>query len=458
MLSPSHAVPLRRPPKDRPRSVRRGRPAAPVRPGGAARRTAPPRFAALLPAFALAGCGGGEAAPAPSQVADSAGVRIVDVAPEWLDEPAPIELAGTPHLRLGAADGPETVLFSTPIAAERLSDRRLFVVESGERRSRLLDPDGAFLGWVGAGGDGPAEYRRAAGGGVLPGDTLWIWDGARRRTLFFDPEGAFVRGVAIEPPDGAAQVRFVRPLPDGSILHAATNLATQAIMESDGTFHERVMVHRLDREGREARLLLDGPGSGYRIARQEGAEGQAFMTVQLTDPVFGPLLQVEADGEGRIWSGSGARFEIRMTGPGGELEQIVRVGVEPPEVTAAIRRHFLEASLERAPEPAREGLEAHLEQRGTARSLPSFGFLRTDEAGLLWVSEYVGHVPGAQPGRWWLVEGGGGVLGHVALPPTLDRVLHIGEDELLGVERDELDVPYVVAYRIARGGRAASPP
>ncbi len=397
----------------------------------------------------LAACG--EAAPAapPSQVRDSAGVRLVEAPAARLQMPAPLAVDGAAHLRVGTVDGPETTTLSSPTAAARLDDGRLFLVESGSQPARLLDAEGEFLRWIGQVGEGPGEFTYAASGGVLAGDTLWIQDSRRRRIVLYDPEGGFQRAFGYGEPGGATRMRSVRFLRDGTLVHAASTLGGEAVMESGGVFEERLLVHAMDGRGEDARLVVDLPGSTYEVASTETASGQMAVMIRMVDPLFAPLTRVAVDGEGRVWVGDGGDFEIRRLTLTGEVVEAFRGELEPEQVTPARFEAYVQASLADTPEEGRPGREAFLRDREYAETLPAFERLLTDDEGRLWISEYGLHRPGEPPRVWWVVEPGGDVLGRVELPVGF-RLLRVEEDELLGVERDEFDVPYLVGYRLRR--------
>lgn len=408
--------------------------------------------AALLAGCAVvSACGDAAPAAVPSQVWDSAGVRMVEAPAERLTLPAPIHVDSVAHLRVGTVDGPETTTLSSPVAAERLPDGRIFLLESGAQRPRLLEADGSFIRWIGQVGEGPSEFVRVNGGGVWPGDTLWVHDGGRRRVLLFGPDGTFHRGFGHGEPGGASNVRFVRVLRDGRIVHVGSTLGAEAALQSGGEFAERILVHLLDPHGQSPQRLLEGTGSTYQVTTTEMASGQQAVMIGMMDPLFSPIFRVEVDGDGHAWTGTGAAFEVRRLDPTGEVTEIFRAPARPERMTAARFEEYVERTIEQAPPQAREGREAFLRERDYAELLPSFERLMVDDRGLLWVSEFTQHRPGESPATWWVIEPGGDLLGRVELPGSF-RVLRIAEEEILGVERDELEVPYLVGYRLEREG------
>jgi hypothetical protein len=72
------------------------------------------------------------------------------------------------------------------------------------------------------------------------------------------------------------------------------------------------------------------------------------------------------------------------------------------------------------------------------------------ETGDLWLQREALH---DADHTWWVLNPEGEQIARVTIPMGLDPRLIRG-DELWGVELDELDVPYVVRYRILRGERS----
>lgn len=80
-------------------------------------------------------------------------------------------------------------------------------------------------------------------------------------------------------------------------------------------------------------------------------------------------------------------------------------------------------------------------------SLPAFQSLRVDASGWLWAQFY--QADADDPKEWVIIDTDGRARGLVRTPARLN-VLHIGEDEIVGLYRDELDVEYVHRYELRR--------
>ena len=73
----------------------------------------------------------------------------------------------------------------------------IYVVDAGSSRVLLFDFEGKFLRAVGNKGQGPGEFVRPTGAGLLPGGGLAVADLGNNRIETFDAAGKFVRSVTM---------------------------------------------------------------------------------------------------------------------------------------------------------------------------------------------------------------------------------------------------------------------
>ena len=78
---------------------------------------------------------------------------------------------------------------------------------------------------------------------------------------------------------------------------------------------------------------------------------------------------------------------------------------------------------------------------------PVLSLIRTDVRGRIWIRPYIWREADRQR-PWVVLDPSGAVLGTVALPWDM-QVFDIGEDYVLGTERDEDDAEEVVMYRFS---------
>ena len=85
--------------------------------------------------------------------------------------------------------------------------------------------------------------------------------------------------------------------------------------------------------------------------------------------------------------------------------------------------------------------------------LPAVSGMLVAEDGKTWLQRFdpVESETGEAFAEWWVLDAEGNPLARALTPRGL-RVLHTGPDGLWGIERDELDVDYIVRYRLVKGG------
>ena len=83
-----------------------------------------------------------------------------------------------------------------------------------------------------------------------------------------------------------------------------------------------------------------------------------------------------------------------------------------------------------------------------APSLPGFTDLHYDPAGYLWAIEY--HPPWEDGAGALIFTLDGELLGRMELPADF-RILDIRENQLLGAQRNDLDVETIQRFRLSRG-------
>jgi hypothetical protein len=155
---------------------------------------------------------------------------------------SPIRLE--PMMTVGATEGDGTIATWPRVSARHPGGFRVVVPQPGPVASLPLvfSDSGAYLGRLGVQGDGPDDFVEPLFARLGPGDSLWLFDGARR-VLLFSPERAFVRTIplpiapwdAVVLPGGRMAVTpatFGAPLP--WLLLDATGTVIRAVGESDG--------------------------------------------------------------------------------------------------------------------------------------------------------------------------------------------------------------------------------
>lgn len=394
-----------------------------------------------LSILVLAGCSDGERQATPSfSVADSGGIQIVtNHAPAWTDS-TPWRISQSPTLRLGEIDGPPELSFGNVRAVGYLPDGRIYVGDEQAHAIRIFSAGGALLETVGREGEGPGELQWFLTVSPYRQDSLFVYDYLQRTVSIFGPDLAFARRfrnpvlagnywISSALSDG----RFVvyspgssRPpggpgiVPDSSLIIVTAPDGAQA--DTVGAFE--VTMKRLASNGRPQALYLQ------------------------------PYATITTAGNRVLWT-RGETFEYVEADADGTVRRIVRKVHEPVPVTENIvsnfKTHYLDFLSREGPEGGEAGLDRvrqSLEEGEYYPTLPATSpDVEVDPLGNRWIGRY--RFEGAVTEEWEVFDSTGVWLGSINTPPGLD-VHQIAVDHVIGVARDEFNVPYVQVHQLNR--------
>jgi hypothetical protein len=395
-------------------------------------------LSALLLAAVVGGCGeAGGNAPA-ATVRDSAGVTIVEnVFPDSADV-AWWTLAATPVLDIGGAEAEEADALFQVADALRLSDGRVVVANGGSADVRYYTVDGAHLRTTGRRGEGPGEFQRPRLLLPLAGDSVLVVDG--RRASVLDPEGAFARDFLIG--GTGPSVGAVGRLADGTMLATANVMRMEELV--DGLQRIDIGLVRLAVDGTVLDTLVVVPGA-ERVIRTEGTGGQ-ISRISIMTPPFAKSTVYAAGGEVLV-VGTQDAPQLEVYSTDGTLRRIIRTGASMPPVT----EDHLEAWYQRQRAAMPAELRAQFAERpdyaDAGKVVPPYAAVELDDAGNIWILDYDDRINPA--GGWSVYDAEGRLVARVRMPETF-RPQHIGQDFVLGVERDDLDVEHVRLYPLIR--------
>ncbi len=391
-------------------------------------------------------------------VQDSLGVLIAESsAPAWTEETA-WQISTEPSLVIGSRDGEEPGTdLGRIMGVTCLGDGRIAVAEGISQEIRVFDPLGRFLFAEGGPGEGPGEFMSLTGIEVIHGDSIVATDWQGSKLVVFGPGGSVGRTVRTPPLvwNGLAGI-FV-----SGILSDASFIVSHSPQTSDlppGRSNVERQFHLFDPDGNHI-------GEFARLtAFEANNKGEGLGPV-----TFGAAGHLHVGPTG-VWYGFSNAYSFQHISVGG-VDRIIRIPV-PQEVTPERLKDYVRdraaQDMERdmplsAPPEVRARLEevrkARLDEMTFADSMPLFGGLVIGRDGHLWVQGYPSAEELLSPGwdwdrsrrvpRWTVFDPEGRWLGEVHMPGET-QVHEIGSDYVLGVQRDEFDVPYVVLHRIEK--------
>lgn len=393
-------------------------------------------------------------APARSAVRDSAGITIVEnTGPAWT-EPTRWRLSDAPVLQIGAGvDGDSLLLFANPVGVHRLNNGVIAVVDSWAAAVSFFDESGELLGRVGRRGTGPGEFPERTGsitGSFACGaDTVYVL--VEQNIAAYVPPGEYARTFQLSEWARIRGCSGERIL--GEMWHGGWRTEPGMFMDSS-----RLAFFGLD--GKLTTVFDTVPGEDRSWVR--GAEGVGYSTA-----IFGRHLSVAGAGN-VVATGFGTSFEVHLRDvTTGSVARIIRIAGRERTVSAADVEAFRNYVMNphRGNEQERRRKEEQLAE-AEGRGLPAFAELRFDRAGNLWARnydhidavafyDYSNYSPSTnrptvdQPRVWVVIAPDGRYLGEVAMPADF-RVHEIGDDWVLGIGRDELDIPYVRQYALIK--------
>ena len=395
----------------------------------------PRRWCTLFAAAAAIACSN-DGVRSTTTVRDSAGVEIVENGATGAWTPAAAwTVADTPSLSIGGDDSDSTTIFARVRRVTRLGDGRIVVANAGTSQLRFYDSTGRFLTAVGRPGKGPGEFNWLGPALRTDGDSLILWDPNNGRLSVFDSSGQLVRAVPLRSGQG---VSFPDPFgraSDGALIGRVGERTSSVGAIRGSAFFvsygpDLVPIDTIATRPSDERFVQPcGQGMcGY-------------------DPPFSRST-VMAFARDRLYVGSGDRYEIAVIGMDGREIRSIRALVANRTVTRADaarqRDEFLALARN---EERRQELERVYSVMTMPETMPAYNDLRVDRVGNLWVEDY--RATDEEVPQWTVFDSTGHLLGAVDTPRSL-RIDDIGDDYLLGVFRDSLDVEHVRMHRITK--------
>ncbi|MEX2526692.1 MAG: 6-bladed beta-propeller [Gemmatimonadota bacterium] len=422
------------------------------------------RSGALLTSVALAvACGGDAPAPALQlqidTVADTIAVR--NLAGSLV--PAGMQLV--PEIRIGALEGPDEEIFGAISGLAVGPEGTIYVYDRQVPALRAYNAAGEFVRTLGRQGGGPGEYENSDGGmAVLSDGRVVIRDPGNARFTVFHPDGTldtswpgrggFFTSAPLSLDDtGLLYSVVIRPYAEGENAPAGSLWLTRVLqMEADGTPLDTLSIPFLGYESPSIRASRDG--------------GTSVNAVPFTE-----TLSWSIRGDGSFVVGIGNEYVVRVFRPDGSVIRVEkpaeRVPVEPGErddaearATHNMRRTDPAWTWNGPPIPAEK---------------PAFHRVLGGDDNRIWV-----HVPQAaetlevsedeerrardanrppppryrEPVAFDVFESDGRYLARVQAPMgfSLYPAPVFRGDHVWAVVQDELDVSYVVRFRLEPAG------
>jgi hypothetical protein len=345
-----------------------------------------------------------------------AGADAAPPAPEWTVSPEPLFVAG--------GDADDEPLFQIN-GAVRL-DNGYLIVNASAGEVRLYGDDGRVIRTIGVEGSGPGEFLTPRLAGRTGGDSVVVADDMNRRVAIIC-DGERVCDEWTLPAAGN---------PIGIVGNHVLLGEVVPDMSTDRVSYDRHRFFKAERRGTALDTLFE-LDSAPRIARR--IDGRLISTpVPFSRP--GSMTLVP---EGiAVTNGQDASILIvDTTGAAADIQLPIEViDVSREQFDAEIDRRL--GTMDGA---RREAFAEFYADMPRPEHRTPIQRILADRLGLIWVElEGTGAVQ-----EWLVVDASGQVLARASTPADL-LVTEIGEDYIVGLWRDEMEVEFVHAYRLDR--------
>jgi hypothetical protein len=404
----------------------------------------------------LGGCSGAGGGPRwAGTVTDSAGVQVVHNPAEGVWRPGS-EWTVTEALRIGTAEGEPEYQFAQIMASPGVpavavaSDGRIIVLDTQAQLLKVFSPGGAYERTLGGPGGGPGELAPGASAVLItPGDTVLVSDMGNQRANLYLLDGTFVRSFPLPFAEGIP-FRW-ESTTDGRVIAQLRRLAFPGSSGPPDTMD--VLVER----------RLDGT-LGDTLMRVPSGQTLKFSGGAPEIRLFSPEPAWALSGEHVLYGVSDA-FRIGVYAHGGALQRVVDKPFTREPVTGADQEMYKDMMRKAAAGQAPpEQINQFIQMVKFAEFYPAFAQIVGGPGGSMWVQQLqtASSLPPEQredynpqqdigSPRWDVFDAEGRFLGVVTMPARFQPVRFAG-DKIYGVQRDELDVQYVVVLNLVRPG------
>jgi hypothetical protein len=365
-------------------------------------------------------------------------------------------------LVIGAVEAAPELEFQNIGAIAVHNDGTLYIADGGSRTIRVFDRNGKFIRKWGRRGNGPGEFSFVSAL-LLHGDTVFTIDRQLQRVTTFTREGA-VLATWRTGPRNLNQANPLAPVPTGWWIHASTT--PPELLKDPKAGEVRQLTARF---GISPKLDI-GPDSLRTIVSYESQRWIGYLAegrMAQANPLFEPVPDNAADHRGLLYVSRGSPYRIDVYDVTGKLVRSLARRHDPVPVTSVmINRYRTMAGRYYDTISAANMIQPQFRKEARAQSvgradlptpatIPPLGDLFVSAGGVVWVlriDQYAQPVDtyfdrsSRQPRNWDVFDEGGAFIG-TAQTPAKFTLRAVTEREIVGVERDELDVQYVVRYR-----------
>lgn len=343
-----------------------------------------------------------------------------------------VVIADGPVVEIGVVDGEAPYTLSGVVDATLLSSGTIVVADCQSGELRYFDERGRHFHTTGGRGRGPGEFTRLVRIFPTRGDSIGAFDLLNPRVSFYDAHGTLARTVTLGQLSPLA-FNIIGRLTNGMLVGHRIDTSTDA--EPGSKYRARVTL-----------MLLDGR-SGLPVDSIVVAGVDMLAPTQPREPT--PPLRLHRNAVFAVDSTSvfyGAQDETGIYEFDSQLATIHQLHTltSAQPVTRDVRQRFEEAQQTGADVP--KGGIGQWNAPEFVDNMPAFGDIVMGRDGRVWIQDPIR--PGVFPRIWTAYRGSSIVRAEMA---RRFFPFEFGEDWVLGVAYDSLNVEHVQLWKLVPG-------
>lgn len=352
---------------------------------------------------------------------------------EWSVDPMPT-------VQIGVEGGDRAYELSRVKRAVRLRDSSIVLAHNSSHSLRFFDPSGQFLFDAGGDGEGPGEFRHLDHLWILPGDTLVVADNSIHRIVYYSAQGQYLKQVTL---DLSAETQHLpmpfAPFPGGGFL-AYHGERGSGFQDAGKLIEGNLIITRFSPQGS---LVQE-------IARLPLPDSYGLLvgnSIDFPEVPFAGAWPSVMPGPDCVFMGTGKEALVEVVDSSGTHDRNLRWTRYGRAVTSEVVAQYKSEYRRFFDSDDKANIYArYLDEIGFPDRMPVYEAILVDEGGNLWVREYAPFWEFSD-GDWQVFNPDGEWLGTVSAPPRV-RIDQVGDDFVVGVQYDELNVERVHLYHL----------